>query len=129
MHTHRFRTRFELLVNVLGPPSAVLLAWLLSIDDHGDDRWLTLANAALAMAVLTVAVALVDWLAGITTSIAAALSLNYFHTEPFHTLRVTDERDVVSIVLLALLGVAVSAVSAYRIRRNVHQIRAGDALA
>jgi hypothetical protein len=128
MHT-RLRSSSQLAANGLGPPAAVLLAWLLSLGDHGEDAWLTLANAALAMAVLTVSVALVDWLAGITTSIAAALALNYFHTEPLHTLRVTDGRDVVSIVLLALLGVAVSVVSAHRIRRDVHDIRAGDAAA
>jgi hypothetical protein len=129
MHTYRFRTRFELAVNLLGPPAAIALAWLLSIGNHDGDQWLTLANAALAMAVLTVSVALVDWLAGITTSVTAALALNYFHTEPFHTLRVTDDSDVVSIVLLGVLGVAVSAVTAYRIRRDVHQIRADDAVA
>jgi len=116
-----------LAVNLIGPPTAILLAWLLSLGHDNDERGLTLANAALAMALLVVSVALVDWLAGITTSIAAALSLNYFHTEPFHTLRVTDSRDVVSIVLLGLLGVSVSVVTALRVRRNVHQIRAADA--
>jgi hypothetical protein len=127
MNPYRRRSSFELAVNLMAPPAAVALAWLLSIGNHDSDQWLTLSNAALVMAVLTVSVALVDWLAGITTSIASALALNYFHTEPFHTLRVTDDSDIVSIVLLALLGVAVSAVTAYRIRRDVHQIRAGDA--
>jgi hypothetical protein len=129
MYRHRFRTNFELVVNLLGPPAAIGLAWLLSIGNHDADQWLTLSNAALAMAVLTVAVALVDWQAGITTSIAAALALNYFHTEPYHALRITDDREVVSVILLGLLGVAVSAVTAYRIRRDVHQIRAGDSAA
>ena len=78
---------------------------------------------------LTVAVALVDWLAGLTTSVAAALALNYFHTEPIHTLRVTDARDVLSITLLGLLGFAVSVATAFRVRRTVRTIRAGDALA
>lgn len=112
----------------MGPPAAILSAWLLSLGADGDDRGLTLANAALVMAVLTVAVALIDWLAGITTSVASALALNYFHTEPIHTLRVTDARDVFSIILLGLLGLAVSAATAFRVRRNVHDIRAGDAL-
>lgn len=113
-------------VNLVGPPAAIFLAWLLSLGHDNVDRGLTLANAALAMALLVVSVALVDWLAGITTSIVAALALNYFHTEPFHTLRVTDSRDIVSIVLLLLLGVSVSVVTARRVRRNVHQIRAAD---
>ena len=104
------------------------MAWLLTLGGKGDEGGLTLANAALVMAVLTVAVALVDWLAGVTTSVAAALALNYFHTEPYRTLRVTDSRDVWSIVLLLLLGLSVSAASAFRVRRDVHRIRAGDAV-
>lgn len=129
MATHRIRNRFELAVNLIGPPAAILVAWLLSLGNDEGDGGLTLANAALVMAVLTVAVALVDWLAGVTTSIAAALALNYFHTEPFHTLRVTDSRDVWSIALLGLLGLSVSVVTALRVRRDVHQIRAGDSVA
>lgn len=129
MRSRPVRTTFELTVNLLGPPTAVLAAWLLSLGVDTTERGLTLANAALVMAVLTVAVALVDWLAGITTSVAAALALNYFHTEPIHTLRVTDARDVLSITLLGLLGFAVSVATAFRVRRTVRTIRAGDALA
>ena len=91
------------------------------------DGGLTQANVALVMAALTVLFALVDWLAGLTTSVAAALALNYYHTEPFHTLRVTDSRDVLSIVLLLVLGLTVSAATAFRVRRDVHHIRAADA--
>jgi hypothetical protein len=114
-------------MNFVGPPTAILVAWLLSLGVDTEERGLTLANAALVMAVLVVAVALVDWLAGITTSVAAALALNYFHTEPIHTLRVTDARDMWSIALLGLLGFAVSAATAFRVRRTVRIIRAGDA--
>jgi Domain of unknown function (DUF4118) len=124
MSTHRIRTPLELAANFVGPPAAILVAWLMTLGNGNNG--LTLANAALALAVLTVMVALVDWLAGITTSVAAALSLNYFHTEPTHTLRVNDWRDVLTIVLLAALGLGVSAATAFRIRRNVHSIRAGD---
>ena len=129
MSSRPVRTPLQLTVNLLGPPAAILVAWLLSIGVDHNERGLTLANAALVMAVLTVAVALVDWLAGITTSVAAALALNYFHTEPIHTLRVTDARDVLSIMMLGLLGFAVSAATAFRVRRTVRTIRAGDALA
>ncbi len=129
MSTNSTRTRLELAANVIGPPAAIFVAWLLSLGDDANNGGLTLANAALVMAVVTVGVALIDWLAGITTSIAAALALNYFHTEPFHTLRVTDSRDIWSIVLLGLLGLAVSVATAFRVRRDVRQIRAGDAVA
>jgi hypothetical protein len=43
-------------------------------------------------------------------------------------LRVTDSRDVWSIVLLGVLGLAVSAATAIRVRHDVRQIRAGDAV-
>jgi hypothetical protein len=119
------RTPLQLIANVAGPPVAVLAAWLMSLDKDIDDG-LTQANVALVMAVVTVLFALLDWLAGVTTSVAAALSLNYWHTEPFHTLRVTDSRDVLSIALLALLGLSVSAATAVRVRRGVRDIRAAD---
>ena len=112
--------------NFIGPPAAILAAWLMSQGKSGDGG-LTQANVALVMAALTVLFALVDWLAGLTTSVAAALALNYYHTEPFHTLRVTDSRDVLSIVLLLVLGLTVSAATAFRVRRGVHDIRAADA--
>jgi hypothetical protein len=128
MSTHRNRTPLELAANIVGPPAAILVAWLMTVGDDAGDGGLTLANAALVMAVLTVVVALIDWLAGVTTSVAAALALNYFHTEPYRTLRVTDSRDVWSIVLLGVLGLAVSTATALRVRRQVRKIRAGDAV-
>ena len=79
------------------------------------------------MAVVTVGFAVVDWAAGVSTSIAAALSLNYFHTEPYRTLRITDRRDVYSVVLLGVLGLAVSAVTAVRVRRGVTTLRHAEA--
>ena len=51
---------------------------------------------------------------GITTSIGAALGLNYFHTEPVHTLRITAQADVVAVLLLASIGIAVSIATATR---------------
>ena len=119
------RTPLQLAANLLGPPVALLAAGLMSLGNEGNGA-LTQANVALVMATVTVLFALVDWVAGITTSVAAALALNYFHTEPIHTLRVTDSRDVVSIALLLVLGGAVSAASALRVRRDVQRIRAAD---
>src|SRR5262245_57467439 len=126
MSTYRFRTPLQLAANFIGPPAAILAAWLMSLGNDGDSG-MTQANVALVMAVITVLFALVDWLAGVTTSVTAALALNYYHAPPLHTLRVTDSRDVLSIVLLAVLGLTVSAATAFRVRRDVHHIRAGDA--
>src|SRR5215210_1496049 len=125
MRTYGVKTPLQLAANFVGPPAAILAAWLMSQGNSGDGG-LNQANVALVMAALTVLFALVDWLAGITTSVAAALALNYYHTEPFHTLRVTDSRDLLSIALLLLLGLTVSAATAFRVRRDVHHIRAAD---
>lgn len=109
----------------VGPLGAVVVAWSLSLDADRDG--LTQANVALVMAAATVLVASFDWLAGAVTSVAAALALNYFHTEPYRTLRVTDRRDVYSIVVLGALGLVVSAVTARRVRRRVLELRRADA--
>lgn len=105
-----------------GPPLALLVAWLLSLPDDRGQAGVTLANVALIMAVVTVAVAVVDWLAGALTSVIAALALNYFHTEPYRTLRIDDRRDVLSVLLLGALGLAVSAVTAVRVRNEVRGV-------
>lgn len=114
---------------VVGPGSAVLVAWLLSLPSDAEGSGVTLANVALVVAVVTVGFAVVDWVAGITTSVAAAFALNYFHTEPVHTLRITDRRDVLSVVLLGVLGLAVSAATAIRVRRGVAVIHHDEAAA
>jgi Domain of unknown function (DUF4118) len=121
------RTPLRPAAIAVGTCTAVLVAWLLSLPDRNDDAGVTLANVALVMAVVTVGVAVLDWAGGVTTSIAAALSLNYFHTEPYRTLRITDRRDVYSVVLLSVLGLAVSAVTAVRVRRGVTALRRRDA--
>jgi len=123
--TYGVRTPLQLAANLIGPPAATLGAWLLSLGDSGDGG-LTQANVALVLAALTVLVATIDWLAGLTTSVAAALALNYYHAPPLHTLRVTDSRDILSIALLLALGLSVSAATAYRVRRDVHHIREAD---
>jgi len=126
MSTYRVRTPLQLAANIAGPPVAVLAAWLMTLGHNSGDGGMTQANVALVMAVVTVLFALLDWLAGLTTSVAAALALNYYHPEPFHTLRVTDSRDMLSIGLLLVLGLTVSAATAFRVRQNVHHIRKAD---
>jgi energy-converting hydrogenase Eha subunit A len=128
MSTYRVRTPLQLVANIVGPPAAVLAAWLMS-RGHAGNGGMTQANVALVMAAVTVLFALLDWLAGITTSIAAALALNYFHTQPLHTLRVTDSRDMWSIALLFGLGLTVSAATAFRVRLGMHHIRQADVAA
>ena len=69
----------------------------------------------------------IDWLIGLVGALAslaavAALSFNFFQTEPIHSLRISAARDIYTVVLLLLVGVVVgelahraqSALDAYR---------------
>jgi len=99
---------------VVGGPALVFaVAWWSSTADQSD---LALANVALLLAVLTVAVALTSPLGGITTSVVAALSLNWFHTQPTGSFRISSSSDVASVALLGALGLGVSAITARRVR-------------
>jgi hypothetical protein len=99
-------------VELLGPIAVILVGWAsTSVRDT-----MAIANVALVMAAITVGVAIIGWRGGLATSVAAALSLNYFHTEPVHTLRITDKSDLVAVLLLGTLGIAVSAATAVRVR-------------
>src|SRR6187397_2218402 len=73
MSTYRVRTPLQLAANLVGPPVAVLAAWLMTLGHNSGDGGMTQANVALVMAVVTVLFALLDWLAGITTSVPAPL--------------------------------------------------------
>jgi Domain of unknown function (DUF4118) len=99
-------------LTAVGPAAVVGVAWA----STGVRDTMAIANVALVMAVITVAVATISWKAGVTTSIAAALALNYFHTEPVHSLRITAQADLVAVLLLATIGIAVSLATALRVR-------------
>jgi hypothetical protein len=103
-------SRSSLLVG--GPAVVIAIAWA-SAPAHST---MAVANVALLLAIVTVGVAMVSWSAGLVTSAAAALALNYFHTEPVHSLRITDPADLLAVFLLAVLGVTVSAITALRVR-------------
>jgi K+-sensing histidine kinase KdpD len=53
-------------------------------------------------------------MAGGVTSIAAALSFDYFHTQPFYSLRINDREDIIAAVLLLVMGVAVGQLAVMR---------------
>lgn len=118
------RSRLLRLLVPGGPIAAILIAWSTASVGSDGRNGLALANVALLLAVLTVGVALLDWVGGLTTSVAAALSLNWFHTEPVRTFRISSATDLVSVLLLAALGIGVSATTAARVRRAVHRGRA-----
>lgn len=113
-HSHQSSTtdRVRRSLTIAGPLLVFGIAWA----STGVRDTMAIANVALVMAVVTVGIAAVSWSAGIATSIVAALGLNYFHTEPVHSLRITAQADLVAVVLLATIGIAVSIATAVRLR-------------
>jgi len=81
-----------------------------------DEVGSTIVGVALAT-VVTVA-ALIGRTAALTTALAAAITFNFFHTEPYHSLRIHDPGDVVIVALLLGLGVAISDVMGWTRRRE-----------
>ena len=100
------------IVELMGPIAVILVAWA-STSVRGT---MAIANVALVMAAITAGIALVGWRGGLATSVAAALSLNYFHTEPVHSLRITETSDLIAVLLLATLGMSISAATGIRVR-------------
>lgn len=96
-----------------GPIAAVFVAGM--FGRFRDDIGAT--NVALVLAGVVVLAALAGRTAGIVTALTAAMSFNFFHTEPYHSLRIDGSRDVVTVVLLAVLGLFVAEIGAWR-RRN-----------
>jgi hypothetical protein len=79
------------------------------------------ANVALVL-VLVVVLAAVGGgaAAGATAAVSAALSFNFFHTQPYNTLRIDSRDDVETMVLLLAVGLAVGQIVAAKARRAVH---------
>lgn len=78
---------------------------------------LGIANVALLLAAVVTLAATTSWVAGLATSVVAAPSLNYFHTQPVHSLRINATSDLIAVLLLATIGLGVSAATAVRSRR------------
>lgn len=98
---------------------APIIAFLLAVSTSSVRQEIGLINVALALAIVTVIASIFDWRAGIATSVISAISVNYFHTEPIHSLRITSGNDIWTVSLLSVLGIAVSASSAVRMRQSL----------
>ncbi len=82
----------------------------------------TTATAALVLVLWVVAAAATgDRLAGLLTALSAGLWFNFFLTEPYHRLTIDDPDDVEVVVLLLVVGLAVTEVATWGHR---HQARA-----
>jgi len=115
----------ERMAIVLGPVLAIAVAWATSTVRSD----MTIANTALALAFICVAAALINPVAGFVTSAVSALALNYFHTEPVHSLRMTEPGEILTVVLLVVLGSLVSVATTMRVRSKVGAHRTGESLA
>jgi K+-sensing histidine kinase KdpD len=63
---------------------------------------------------------------GIIGAVVAALSFDFFFTEPYLRLVINDEHDIITAVLLLLAGVATSELSSLRVRRELRMRERGD---
>lgn len=103
----------------IGPLVALLTAGLLELvrADVG------VANVALVLSFVVVVASLAGRAAGIVTALVAAAGYNFFHTRPYHSLRINSGRDVGTVGLLVLIGFIVSEMSAWRRRAQAASAR------
>lgn len=102
-----------------GAIAALALALLLSTVR---DR-IGLANVALLLTLVVVLAAMVGGrIAGVTTAVVAALGFNALHARPYGTLRIDRPEDVLTCVLMVVVGVAVGELAHWAGRRT----RRGD---
>lgn len=80
-------------------------------------------NVGVALAIVVVLAALSSKAAGLLTAAVAAISFNFFHTQPYNSLRVHESSDVVIIALLVVLGLVVSDFTSWRRRRDAIAFR------
>ena len=81
-------------------------------------------NAALVLVLLVVAAASTGIRpAGIVAALAAAAGFDYFLTEPYNTLTITDRADIETAVLLLLVGTAVTEVALWGRRQQARASR------
>jgi K+-sensing histidine kinase KdpD len=91
----------------LGPGAAVVIAGALA----GLRGELGATNVALVLTCVVVVAAVAGRAAGFATGVVAAVSFNFFHTQPYESLRIADGRDVATVIMLVGIGIVVSEVS------------------
>jgi K+-sensing histidine kinase KdpD len=79
-------------------------------------------NVALILVVFVVAAAVFGGrLAGFTAAVVAAISFNFFHTQPYLTLRIKEGQDIVTVLLLLVVGLVVGELALLR-QRTRHEV-------
>lgn len=98
-----------------GPICAFVIAKLTAQQNDG----LSIANIALVLAIFTTAIGAMNPTAGVFTSITAGAFLNYFHTNPVNSFRMSSTSDILMISLFTVLGLGVSVITSIRMRHNL----------
>lgn len=102
----RLPTAVGMFIGVLG---SIVVAGLLS--EAGD--WASPTNIALVLMVIVVLGAAAGGrLAGAVSALAAALSFDFFQTEPYHSLRISSRDDIETAILLLIAGLIVGQIAA-----------------
>lgn len=110
----RLHSRLVAAPIVLGPVVAFVIgAATSSIRDQ-----VGASNVGVALAIVVALAALTGRGAALTTAVTAALTFNFFHTKPYHSLRIHEPHDVAIVALLAILGLVISDITAWRRRRE-----------
>jgi K+-sensing histidine kinase KdpD len=113
------RAGLAVLTAVLAPPAAA--AALITARSHTDN-----ANIALGLVVVVVAVATFGHrLATVLSAVSAAVWFDFFQTRPYYSFTIRAHDDVVTAVLLLVVGVVVGEL-AIRTRRHLNAARAGS---
>jgi hypothetical protein len=97
--------------------SLTVAAALVSVREH-----FALVDVALILVLFVLLGAVVGGrAAGVTSAFIAALSLDFFHTQPFNSLKMSDAADIETTLLFLVVGLAVGeiALRADRIRESV----------
>jgi hypothetical protein len=79
------------------------------------------ATIAIIVTCVAILAAFVSTGCGVATSVAAAMSLNFFHTEPFGSFRIGSWADVTMILILGFVGLAASALARRDFRELVRR--------
>ena len=96
------------LVGALGAITALLLAGLLVLV-RGE---IGPTNVALLLGIVVAGAAVSGGrTAGVITGVVAAVSYNFFHTLPYRSLRIDDAKDILTVVILVVGGVALGELS------------------
>ena len=107
-------TRLSRVAVLIGPVVAVAVGG--ATGTVRGEAGSTIVGVSLAI-IVTVA-ALVGRTAALATAVAAAVTFNFFHTEPYHSLRIHEPGDVAIVALLLGLGFFVSDVTGWMRRRE-----------